>query len=148
MKVAGDCMLQTQESLSFSPYKSLYDIVVEEDHELRQINDLVDFSFIYKELEDNYCLTNGRNAICPIRMFKYILLKRMYKLSDADVVNRSKYDMSFKYFLGMDPEEPVIDPSSLTHFRKLRLKDINLLDLLIEKTTEIAIEHGLIEIKA
>ncbi|WP_156854808.1 IS1182 family transposase [Oceanobacillus sp. AG] len=141
-------MLQTQESLSFSPYKSLYDIVVEEDHELRQINDLVDFSFIYKELEDNYCLTNGRNAICPIRMFKYILLKRMYKLSDADVVNRSKYDMSFKYFLGMDPEEPVIDPSSLTHFRKLRLKDINLLDLLIEKTTEIAIEHGLIEIKA
>lgn len=148
MKIAGDCMLQTQESLSFSPYKSLYDIVVEEDHELRQINDLVDFSFIYKELEDNYCLTNGRNAICPIRMFKYILLKRMYKLSDADVVNRSKYDMSFKYFLGMDPEEPVIDPSSLTHFRKLRLKDINLLDLLIQKTTEIAIEHGLVEIKA
>ncbi|MCG5105414.1 transposase, partial [Oceanobacillus alkalisoli] len=59
-----------------------------------------------------------------------------------------KYDMSFKYFLGMAPEASVIDSSSLTHFRKLRLKDINLLDLLIEKTTEIAIEQGLIETKA
>ncbi|MGF7036294.1 hypothetical protein J2T17_007357, partial [Paenibacillus mucilaginosus] len=31
-------------------------------------------------------------------------------------------------------KDPVIDPSSLTKFRKLRLKDINLLDMLIGKT--------------
>jgi len=48
--------------------------------------------------------------------------------------------MSFKYFLDMTPEEEVIDPSSLTKFRKLRLKDLNLLDLLINKTVEIALE--------
>ena len=148
MKVVGDCMLQKQESLPLSPYYGLYDLIVEEDNELRRINDLVDFSFIYEELQDNYCLTNGRNAIFPVRMFKYLLLKRMYKLSDKDLVNRSKHDMSFKFFLGMAPEDPVIDASSLTNFRKLRLKDMNLLDLLIQRTTEIAIEHGLIEIKA
>jgi transposase len=148
MKVVGGCMLQKQESLPLSPYYGLYDLIVEKDNELRRINDLIDFSFIYEELKDNYCLTNGRNAICPVRMFKYLLLKRMYKLSDKDLVARSKYDMSFKFFLGMAPEEPVIDSSSLTQFRKLRLKDINLLDLLIQRTTEIAIEHGLIEIKA
>jgi transposase len=148
MKVVGDCMLQKQESLPLSPYYGLYDIIVEKDNELRRINDLIDFSFIYEELKDNYCLTNGRNAICPVRMFKYLLLKRMYKLSDNDLVRRSKYDMSFKFFLGMAPEDSVIDSSSLTQFRKMRLKDINLLDLLIQRTTEIAIEHGLIEIKA
>lgn len=148
MKLVGDCMLQKQESLPLSPYYGLYDLIVEKDNELRRINDLIDFSFIYEELKDNYCLTNGRNAICPVRMFKYLLLKRMYKLSDKDLVARSKYDMSFKFFLGMAPEDPVIDSSSLTQFRKLRLKDINLLDLLIQRTTEIAIELGLIEIKA
>jgi hypothetical protein len=72
-------------------------------------------------------------------MVKYLLLKSIYDLSDLDVVERSKYDMSFKYFLGMAPEEAVIEPSSLTKFRKLRLKDINLLDMLINKTVEIAI---------
>ena len=39
--------------------------------------------------------------------------------------------MSFKYFLDMAPEDEVINPSSLTKFRKLRLKDMNLLDMLI-----------------
>ena len=72
-------------------------------------------------------------------MFKYLLLKTIYNLSDIDVVERSKYDMSFKFFLDMTPEEAVINPSSLTKFRKLRLKDTNLLDMLISKTVEIAI---------
>ena len=115
---------------------------------LRKINDLVDFSFVYDELKDNYCLDNGRNAIDPIRMFKYLLLKSIYDLSDVDIVERSRYDMSFKYFLHMAPEEPVIEPSSLTKFRKLRLKDINLLDMLINKTVEIAIEKEIIKSKS
>lgn len=119
---------------------AIYDLVVPKNNLLRRINDLVDFAFIYGELKDKYCLVNGRNAIDPIRMFKYLLLKSIYDLSNVDVVERSKYDMSFKYFLHMAPEEPVIDPSSLTKFRKLRLKDINLLDMLINKTVEIAIE--------
>ena len=57
-----------------------------------------------------------------------------FNLSDIDVVERPKYDMSFKFFLDMTPEETVINPSSLTKFRKLRLKDMNLLNMLISKT--------------
>lgn len=90
---------------------------------------MVDFSFIYNELLDKYCLDNGRNAVPPIRMFQYLLLKSIYDLSDVDVVERSKYDMSFKYFLDMAPEDGVIDPSSLTKFRTLRLKDRNLIKI-------------------
>ena len=81
-------------------------------------------------------------------MFKYLLLKTIYTLSDVDVVERSLYDMSFKYFLEMSPEEEVIDPSSLTKFRKLRLKDTDLLNLLINKTVSVAIEKGVIRSKS
>ena len=112
------------------------------------MNEVVDFSFIYDELKEKYCVDNGRNAIDPIRLFKYLLLKVIYELSDVDVVERSRYDLSFKYFLGMAPEEDVIHPSSSTKFRKLRLKDVELLDLLIKKSVEIAIEHDLIKSKA
>lgn len=141
-------MIRNQQSMIFSPYMAIYDLVVPKDNLLRKINDLVDFSFVYDELKDKYCLDIGRNAIDPIRMFKYLLLKSIYDLSDVDVVERSKYDMSFKYFLNMAPEEPVIEPSSLTKFRKLRLKDVNLLDMLINKTVEIAIEKEIIKSKS
>ncbi|WP_047155550.1 IS1182 family transposase, partial [Aneurinibacillus tyrosinisolvens] len=141
-------MIQKQQSMKSSPYMDLYNLIVPEDNMLRRINDLIDFSFVYDELEDKYCPDNGRNAIHPIRMFKYLLLKTIHDLSDVDIVERSKYDMSFKYFLGMAPEEAVIDPSSLTTFRKLRLKDVNLLDMLINKTVEIAIEKGIIKSKS
>lgn len=78
-------------------------------------------------------------------MFKYLLLKTIYDVSDVDVVERSRFDMSFKYFLEMTPEESVINPSSLTKFHKLRLKDTDLLNLLIGKTVTIAVEKGIIK---
>src|SRR3954469_9055159 len=126
---------------------AIYDIVVPKDNMLRQINELVDFSFVHEELQNKYCLDNGRNAVPPIRMFKYLLLKSIFDLSDVDVVERSKYDMSFKYFLDMAPEDPVINPSSLTKFHKLRLQDVSLLDMLIGKTVEIALEKEIIKSK-
>lgn len=140
-------MISNQASLNLSPFIAIYDIVVPKDNMLRQINELVDFSFILEELKNKYCLDNGRNAVSPVRMFKYLLLKSIFDLSDVDVVERSKYDMSFKYFLDMVPEDPVINPSSLTKFRKLRLQDANLLDMLIGKTVEIALEKEIIKSK-
>ena len=138
-------MLDQQQSLQFTAFAGLYEKVVPQNHLLRQINDLIDFSFIYEELVSKYCADNGRRAESPIRLFKYLLLKVIYDSSDVDVVERSMYDMSFKYFLGMTPEEDVINPSTLTKFRKLRLKDMALLDMLIGKTVDIAVEKGIIK---
>ena len=146
--IGGVFMIEQQQKLVLSPYMEIYELVIPKDNLLRQIKELVDFSFIYDELLANYCLDNGRNAVPPIRMFKYLLLKSIYDLSDVDVVERSKYDMSFKYFLDMAPEDEVINPSSLTKFRKLRLKDMNLLDMLIAKTVQLALEKGIIKSKS
>lgn len=141
-------MLLKQQKIQFSAHSTLYDLIVPKENILRKINDLIDFSFIYDELLNKYCTTNGRMAESPVRMFKYLLLKTIYTVSDVDVVERSRYDMSFKYFLDMNPEDDVINPSSLTKFRKLRLKDIDLLNLLINKTVTIAIEKGIIRSKS
>lgn len=141
-------MIKQQQTMILSPYMDIYNLVIPKDNLLRKINELIDFTFVYDELINKYCLDNGRNAISPIRMFKYLLLKTIFDLSDVDVVERSKYDMSFKYFLDMAPEDTVIEPSSLTKFRKLRLKDINLLDMLINKTVEIAIDKEIIKTKS
>ena len=138
-------MLSHQQKLQFSSFSGLYSLIVPKDNLLRKISELIDFTFIYEELLDKYCTNNGRMAESPVRMFKYLLLKTIYTISDVDVVERSQYDMSFKYFLDMSPEEAVINPSSLTKFRKLGLKDTDLLNLLIGKTVSIALEKGLIK---
>ena len=92
----------------------------------------------------------GRTCVDIVRMFKYLLLKSYFKLSDRGLVERTQTDLLFKYFLGYEPEEKkLINPSLLTVFRRERLKDEdeNLMDKLINKTVEIAIEKDLIEVK-
>ncbi len=138
-------MLAQQQEIQLSAYSRLYDLILPKDNLLRKISELIDFSFIYEELLDKYCSNNGRMAESPVRMFKYLLLKTIYTVSDVDVVERSRYDMSFKYFLDLAPEDEVINSSSLTKFRKLRLKDTDLLNLLIGKTVSIALEKGIIK---
>ena len=141
-------MLPTQGSIQFSGYTDLYNIVVPQDHELRKLNALCEnFDFIYEELKDKYCLDNGRMAEDPRMLFKYLLLKVIDNLSDVDVVAHSRYDMSYKWFLGLAPESDVIDPSTLCKFRKQRLSDGGLLDKLIGKSVKIAVDNGLIKSK-
>lgn len=142
-------MIKGPQQIQISQYMNLYNLIIPKDNLLRQINDLIDFSFVYDELLVNYSLDQGRGAKDPILMFKYLLLKILFELSDVDVVERSLYDMSFKYFLDMAPEDTdLINPSSLTKFRKLRLKDMNLLDLLIDRTVLIAKKKGVLTSKA
>src|SRR5699024_10820265 len=85
-------MLQKQQTMILSPYTEIYDLFVPNYNFLRRLNDLIHFSFFYDELNDIYCHTNGRNTIDPIRMFKYLLHKNIFDLSDVDIVERSKYD--------------------------------------------------------
>ena len=141
---------KNQLELNFSKHIELYDILIKPDNFWKQLNDMVDFSFVYEELKDKYSSAMGRTCEDVIRMFKYLLLKCYFKLSDRGLVERTETDLLFKYFLGYDPEETkLINPSLLTVFRRERLKDEeeNLMDKLINKTVEIALEKGLIEIK-
>ena len=151
-------MLVENNQISFvlSPHASLYDILIDKDNFWRELKEMVDFSFVYDELKDKYSSTMGRKAEDVIRMFKYLLLKNYYKLSDRDLIARTKTDMLFKYFLDYLPEDiDLIDSSLLTVFRRERLSNkeneektsTNLLDKLIAKTVEIALEKGVIEVK-
>ena len=75
-------MLVQQQKLQLSSYSDLYDLVIPKDNLLRKINELIDFTFVYDELVEKYCHNNGRNAESPIRMFKYLLLKTIYNISE------------------------------------------------------------------
>ncbi len=46
-------MIEQQQRLVLSPYMEIYELVIPKDNLLRQIKELVDFSFIYDELLDH-----------------------------------------------------------------------------------------------
>ena len=141
-------MLVKQQKMIMSSKLDLYDILIPKDNMWRQIKEMIDFQFIYNELKDKYCDDNGRPAEDPIFMFKLLLIKCIKKLSDVTLIEDVRFNMAYKYFLDLAPEETdLIDPSLLTKFRRQRLKDVEILDLLIGKTVEIAKEKGIIKEK-
>ena len=148
--------IDNQVGFSLSNHSVLFDLLIKKDNLWRQLNEMVDFSFVYEELKDKYSSTMGRKAEDVIRMFKFLLLKQYFKLSDRGLVERTQTDMLFKYFLDYLPEDTdLIDSSLLTVFRRERLSNTeneeetstNLMDKLISKTVEIAIKEGVIEVK-
>jgi hypothetical protein len=137
-------MLREQQELILSRYLELYDILIPKEDVLRKIKELVDFSFVIAEIADNYNDTLGRSAEDPVRMFKYLMLKDMNELSDRDLLRRTRTDMAFKYFLDLAPEDTnLIHPTTLTKFRRFRLKGEDFLDKLIKKTVKVAMENGI-----
>lgn len=65
-------MLRDSQPTRTSRFSELYEYLIPHDHFLRRFNDLVDLSFIHEELRNKYCLDNGRNAISPVMLFKYL----------------------------------------------------------------------------
>ena len=137
-------MLGDYQQTRLSEYARIYDILIPRDNIFRRMNEEIDFSFVRRELESKYSDGMGRSAEDPVRMFKYLMLKAMHPASDVDLVGRAYTDMQYKFFLGLNPEDDVIDPSLLSKFRRQRLKDVDLLNLLISRSVEMAISKGII----
>ncbi|WP_236860051.1 IS1182 family transposase [Candidatus Formimonas warabiya] len=130
--------------LSLSPYQGLYDIVVPQEHLLRKIKEHIDFSFVNPMLRKQYCENFGRPAKEPEMMFKLMFLKKMYDLSDEKLISGAQTDMAYKYFLDLDPEAEMIDPSLLTKFRKTRITE-DILEDMLRETIRQGIEKGIIK---
>lgn len=73
-------MLHIQAELKFSDYQSLYNILIPSDSKSRQLNELINFTLIRKELSGNYSKDMGCVAVDPVMLFKYLLLKPCIRL--------------------------------------------------------------------
>ena len=73
------------------------------DHLLRKVNDIIDFSFIYDEVENLYCSNNGRPSIDPVILVKYLLIGFLYGInSERRISEEIQVNMAYRWFLGLD----------------------------------------------
>jgi len=127
-----------------SEYKSIYDVVVDKGHFLRKVKEEIDFSFVNELLRSSYCENFGRPAKEPEMIFKILFLKKLYDFSDEVLIEQIKVNMAYKYFLDMLPEEEPIDSSLLTKFRKTRITQ-DILEDMLKATIRQGIDKGLIK---
>ena len=95
----------------------VFDLVVPTDHYLRRVRASVDFERLRPRLVEAYSAGLGRPAIDPVRMLQIVFLSFHYKLSDRQVIERTKTDMAFRCFLDMGLNEKVPHHTEGTKFR-------------------------------
>jgi transposase len=120
---------------------------VPEDHILRRIHVLVDFSFINDLVKESYCVYYGRPANEPELLFRLLFLQFLYNLSDERVIEDSQYNLAYKWFLGLNPEDSLPDSSQLSRFRVHRL-GASRVEKVLEHIIKQSVEKELIQSKA
>jgi len=135
-------MLINKVQYELSEYKDLYERIIPKDNILRRIKENIDFSFVNPMLKKSYCEHFGRPAKEPEMMFKLLFLKKLYDLSDEKLIENANMHMGYKYFLNLNPEDEVVDSSLLTKFRKTRITE-DILEEILKETVQQAIKKGI-----
>ena len=127
----GGFPMLKNELKQLSLYSTLYN-KIPENHILKSISRVVDFKFINKLLEGSYCKYYGRPAKEPEMMAKLLILQYLYNLSDVQVIEETGVNLAYMWFIGINPEDELPDPSLLSKFRTQRLKETTLDDMIKE----------------
>ena len=127
-----------------SSFHSLLYNKIPENHILKQIKNAVDFSFINELLKDSYCANFGRPAKEPELMCKLLFLQHIYDLSDEKVIEEASFNLTYLYFLDVNPEDTLPERSLLSKFRKLKLGE-QMLDEIIIEIVRQCVEKGILK---
>ena len=96
---------------------ALFDATIPADHYLRRVLDAVDFDSLRAPLIDRYRRSIGRPPIEPLVLLKLEFLQFHYNLSDRAVIEQSRVNLAYRFFLGLSPHSPLPHHSLLSHFR-------------------------------
>lgn len=92
--------------------------LVPQDHLLRKIDKVIDFSFIYDKVEHLYCADNGRPPIDPVLLFKMLFIGYLFGIrSERRLEKEIQVNTAYRWFLGLGLTERVPDHSTISRNR-------------------------------
>ena len=115
-----------------------------ERHFLRDLDRLVDFSFVYDKVESLYSHT-GRRSVDPVVIVKMMLLGYLYGIdSERRLEQEVQVNIAFRWFLRIDLDEPVPDHSTFSQLRRRKFNETTLFEDIFTEVVRLCISHGLI----
>jgi transposase len=111
-------MMGTKDSEGKLFYQFSLEERVPEDHLLRRVLAVVDFSFV-RRLTARFYSHTGQPSIDPVVIFKMALLSYLYGItSERRLVDEIRLNLVYLWFIGYDLDEAVSDHSVLSKARK------------------------------
>ena len=98
--------------------RQIFDTLVPQDHYLRRVLAVVDFERCRADLVSCYSVDQGRPAVEPTLLLKLEFLQYHYNLSDREIIEQARYNMAFRYFLGLSLNSSLPHHTLLTVFRE------------------------------
>lgn len=139
-------MLQQQRCLDLSPYSEIFDLVVPKDNFWRQLSEASDFSDAISSISRNYSLNRGCIAIDPGIMLRLLIIKEYYEWSDNDTIEETRVNLALRLFVGVPLDEDMPDKTTLSYFRRMRLKDADVASRLLESSVAAAVKAGILKV--
>lgn len=117
--------------------------LVPEDHPLRRIRPLVDTARIRELCAELYSADNGRPGIPPEQLFLALLGGYLLGCrSERNIIRQLTCDMAFRWFVGLDLDSPVWDPSTFSKNRERRFDGAGIFEKLFDDTVLHAMKKG------
>ena len=123
----------------------LIEELVPQDHLLRKIDKVIDFSFINEICKPYYCENNGRPAIEPEKLFRMLFIGYLYGIrSERRLVEEVKVNIAYRWFLGYNLEDKIPDVSVIWQNRLRRYNGSDVPQQIFDNIVRQAMQHGLV----
>lgn len=122
------------------------DELVPKDHLLRQVENAIDWSFIYGLVQDRYCINNGRPSIDVVTLIKIPFIQYLYGIkSMRQTIKDIEVNVAYRWFLGLDMFDKVPHFSTFGKNYTRRFKDTDLFEQIFAHILEECYKVGLID---
>lgn len=138
-------MLKRYENRRTKIFCSTLEELMPKNHFLRDLDRLVDFTFIYDKIENLYSNT-GRPSIDPVIIVKMLLLGYLYGIdSERKLEQEIHLNIAYRWFLGIGLDTSVPDHSTISQLRRRKFKNTDIFQELFDEIVRKCIDVGLVD---
>jgi len=120
------------------------DEVVPPDHLVRQIDGVLDLSWVHKELAPYYSHT-GRPSIDPVLMIRMLLVGYVFALrSERRLCSEVQVNLAYRWFCRLSVEDRIPDHSVFSRARRERFRESDALRRVFEGVVAMCVAAGLV----
>lgn len=122
------------------------DDMVPQDHLLRQIEETIDWSFIYDLVRERYSPDNGRPSMDPVTLIKLPIIQYLYGIrSMRQTIKEIEVNVAYRWFLGLEMYDPVPHFTTFGKNYTRRFKGTDLFEQIFAKILEQCIAKGYVD---
>ena len=122
------------------------DDLVPQDHLLRLIDRAIDWSFIYELVQEKYSPDFGRPSIDPVVLIKIPFIQYLYGIrSMRQTIREIEVNVAYRWFLGLELQDPVPHFSTFGKNYTRRFKDTDLFEQIFAKILSECYKYQLVD---